>query len=59
MVWGNYLIFEEYEKIVTIDIDYDNIDNLKSEILNIALNNDLVVLIGKENKIYRNISEIK
>ncbi|WP_282148326.1 hypothetical protein [Algibacter lectus] len=59
MVWGNYLIFEEYEKIVVIDIDYENIDSIKNEILNIVLNEDLAVLIGKENKIYRDISEIK
>lgn len=59
MVWGNYLMFEEYEDIITIDIDHDDIDLLKKEILKIAFQNDLVVLIGKENKIYRNISEIK
>lgn len=59
MVWGNYLIFEEYENIVAIDIDFDNIELIKTEILLIALSNDLAVLIGKENKIYREISEIK
>lgn len=59
MVWGNYLIFEEHEDFAVIDIDYDNIEKLKNEVLNIALNNNLAVLIGKENKIYRDISEIK
>lgn len=59
IVWGNYLVFDEHDDVVAIDIDYDNIDLLKKEILKIALHNDLVVLIGKENKIYRNISEIK
>lgn len=58
MVWGNYLMFEEYDDIITIDIDHDDIDLLKKEILKIAFQNDLVVLIGKENKIYRDISEI-
>lgn len=57
MVWGNYVMFEEFNDIVTIDIDHDDIDLLKKEILKIALQNDLVVLIGKENKIYRDISE--
>lgn len=59
MVWESYLIFEEHRNAVVIDIDYENIDLLKNEILNIALHNDLAVFIGKENKIYRNISDIK
>lgn len=59
IVWGNYFVFDEHDDVVAIDIDYENIDLLKKEILKIALHNDLVVLIGKENKIHRNISEIK
>ncbi|QCW98867.1 hypothetical protein FGM00_01550 [Aggregatimonas sangjinii] len=59
MVWGNYLIFEEHENIAVIDIDYNNLEKLKQDVLNIALNNNLAVLIGKENKIYRDISELK
>lgn len=59
IVWRNYLVFDEHDNIVAIDIDYDNIDLLKKEILKIALKNDLVVLIGRENKIYRDIREIK
>lgn len=47
MVWGNYLIFEEYDDIVIVDIDYGDTDLLEKEILKIALQNDLVVLIGK------------
>ncbi len=59
MVWGNYLIFDEHDDIVAIDIDYDDIDLLKKEIFKIAFQNDLVVLVGRENKIYRDISEVK
>ena len=55
IVWGNYLVFDEHGNIVTIDIDCDDIDLLKKEILKIAFQNDLVVLIGRENKIYRDI----
>lgn len=57
MVWGNYLMFEEYDDIVIVNIDHGDIDLLKKEILKIAFQNDPGVLIGKENKIYRDISE--
>jgi hypothetical protein len=57
MAWGNYLVFNEYANIVVVDIDYDDINLLKKEILKIAFENELVVLIGKENKIYRNINK--
>jgi len=53
MVWGNYLIFEEFADFFTIDIDYDDIKRLEHEILDIALENGFAVLIGKENKIYK------
>jgi len=44
---------------VTIDVDFDDVTKMKNDILTIALNNDYVVLIGKENKIYRSLSELK
>lgn len=55
MVWGNYLIFEEYSDFFSMEIDYADMESLKKEVLDIALPKGFVVLIGKENKIYRSV----
>lgn len=49
----NYLIFEKYADFFTMDIQYDTIEKMKEEIIEIALHNGFAVLIGKENKIYK------
>lgn len=58
MVWGHYLIFNHHGAVLSIDIDYDDIDKIKKEILEIALRKDLMVLIGSEDKIYKGIEDI-
>lgn len=49
----SYMIFEEYSDFFAIDIEYEDIEYLKKEILEIALEKGFAVLIGKENKIYK------
>ena len=47
------MIFEEYSDFFVIVIEYEDIEYLKKEILEIALEKGFAVLIGKENKIYK------
>ncbi|GAA4147034.1 hypothetical protein GCM10022216_32620 [Sphingobacterium kyonggiense] len=58
MVWGHYLIFNHHGSVLSIDIDYDDIEAIKREILEIALRKDLMALIGSEDKIYKDIEDI-
>jgi len=53
MVWGNYLISDVFENRISLSIDYDDKDEMMSEIVKIARTNDLVVFEPKPEKIYR------
>ncbi|RKM97706.1 hypothetical protein D7036_20370, partial [Aquimarina sp. BL5] len=53
MVWGNYLISEIFENRISLSIDYENKNEMISEIVKIAKKYNLVVFEPKSEKIYR------